>query len=494
VSRARWTWTPGRAALTGRWLRLSLRSRLSLIAAAAVALAVVAVAGLCWTVVRAEVYRQFDAQLTDDARVIAEQPDRWGPVAPPAGPRPDRPREGYRGPGRREVGPRWQFLNADGTALAGAALLPVTDAARRVATGSASQARENVRIGSGTYLMVTTPVAGGGAVQVAVAREPVDDTLGMLALVLGVACVAGVAVAGLAGRQVARVGLLPVERLTTAVEQVAETQDLQAAIPVRGDDEIARLAGSVNAMLGALGAARAAQRALVEDAGHELRTPLTSLRTNIELLAHTENTDGPGLSAEDRATLMRDLQVQVVELTQLTNELVALARDDATPEPVQAVAWADVVAAAVERARLRFPAVPFDVELTPVTVPGRPAGLERMALNLLDNAAKWSPPGSPVLVRLIVPPGRPGAAGRAVLTVADAGPGIDEQDRPRVFERFYRAVTARSMPGSGLGLTIVAQAVDQHDGSVTVTRSAAGGALLTVELPIGDPAELSSDS
>jgi two-component system sensor histidine kinase MprB len=482
----------------GRWLRLSLRSRLALIAAAAVALAVVAVAGLAWAVIRAEVYRQLDEQLTDDALVIATQPDRWDPQPPPVGPRPDR-RGGGGPPGRmhREIGPRWQFLDAGGRVAAGATILPVTDAALRVAAGRSAQARENVQIGSGTYVMVTTPVVGGGAVQVAVARDPIDRTLGVLALVLGAGCVAGVAAAALVGRQVARVGLLPVGRLTTAVERVAATQDLQAAIPVTGEDEIARLAGSVNAMLSALGTARAAQRALVEDAGHELRTPLTSLRTNIELLAHAEKTEGPGLSAEDRTTLMRDLQVQVVELTQLTNELVELARDDATPEPVQEVAWSDVVDAAVERARVRFPTVVFDVVLSPVTVAGRPVTLERMALNLLDNAAKWSPPGSPVEVRLT----GPARDGRAVLTVADAGPGIDDTDRPRVFERFYRAVTARSMPGSGLGLAIVAQAVTQHGGTVTVARAAAGGALLTVELPTGSPASspaidqgLSSDS
>jgi two-component system sensor histidine kinase MprB len=492
VSRARVPWPD----VGGRWLRLSLRSRLALIAAAAVALAVVAVAGLAWVVVRAEVYRQLDDQLTDDALVIATQPDQWGPRPPPGAPRAE-----HRGgvpPGRvhRDIGPRWQFLDAGGRVGAGVTVLPVTNAARQVAAGTSAQARENIQIGSGTYVMVTTPVVGGGAVQVAVARDPVDRTLAVLALVLGAGCVAGVAAAALVGRQVARVGLLPVGRLTTAVERVAATQDLQAAIPVTGRDEIARLAGSVNAMLTALGTARAAQRALVEDAGHELRTPLTSLRTNIELLAHAEKTEGPGLSVEDRTTLMRDLQVQVVELTQLTNELVELARDDATPEPVQEVAWADVVDAAVERARVRFPTVEFDVSLSPVTVPGRPVTLERMALNLLDNAAKWSPPGGPVEVRLAVPAG----AGRAVLTVADAGPGIDDVDRPRVFERFYRALTARSMPGSGLGLAIVAQAVAQHGGTVTVGRAAAGGALLTVDLPTRSPVsspddqELSSDS
>jgi two-component system sensor histidine kinase MprB len=292
--------------------------------------------------------------------------------------------------------------------------------------------------------------------------------------------------AAVLGRTVARAGLAPVERLTGAVEHVASTQNLQAAIPVSGEDEIARLARSVNAMLSALDSSRAAQRMLVEDASHELRTPLTSLRTNIELLIRAD-TGGAGstgrlLPAEDRAKLLQDLEVQVVELAQLTNELVELARQDASPEPVEEVDLSDVVSAAVQRARLRATTVAFTVRYEtgqrPAVVAGRPVALERMVLNLLDNAAKWSPAEGTVQVRLSVD------ADTALLTVADSGPGIDSEDVPRVFERFYRATAARSMPGSGLGLAIVAQTVAQHDGTVTAGRSTARGALLTVRLPL----------
>jgi two-component system sensor histidine kinase MprB len=280
---------------------------------------------------------------------------------------------------------------------------------------------------------------------------------------------------------VARAGLRPVERLTAAVEHVAETNDLHAAIPVAASasdgDEIARLSRSFNAMLSALAASRAAQRALVEDAGHELRTPLTSLRTNIELLIEAERVGRP-IAAEDRARLMRDLGTQVVELTQLTNELIQLAAADAVPEPVEEVDLVEVVGTAVERARARAPQITFDTALETVVVPGRPAELERTVLNLLDNAAKWSPAGGTVTVTLA-------AAGPATaeLTVADAGPGIDDDDLPHVFERFYRAAAARSMPGSGLGLAIVAQTVTGHGGTVTAGRSSGGGALLRVRLP-----------
>jgi two-component system sensor histidine kinase MprB len=483
----------GRRLLTRRWTRLSLRARLSLMAAAAVAVAVVAVGALAWLAVRTELYRQLDAQLNTDASAIAAQPGQWPPSLAPA--IPDEPLPGARFPGdhlgdgfhgRRMIGPRWQILDRTGTPANGAApVLPVTPAARSVAVGHRAAVREEIDVGPLTYRMLTVPAKGGGAVQVAITRDPTDRTLGELGVLLAAGCLAGVAGAALLGRTVARAGLAPVERLTGAVEHVAATQNLQAAIPVSGEDEIARLARSVNAMLAALGSSRAAQRMLVEDASHELRTPLTSLRTNIELLIRADTgVGGTGrlLPAEDRAKLLQDLEVQVVELTQLTSELVELARQDASPEPVEEVDLPDVVGAAVQRARLRATTVRFAVTVEaasrPAVVAGRPVALERMVLNLLDNAAKWSPPRGTVHLRLST------GTDSAVLTVADSGPGIEEEDVPKIFERFYRATAARSMPGSGLGLAIVAQTVAQHHGTVTVGRSATGGALLTVRLPL----------
>jgi two-component system sensor histidine kinase MprB len=460
--------------MTARWARLTLRARLSLLAASAVAVAVLAIAGLAWLVVREELYRQLDRQLTADAQTIAAQPAQWRDASPPSPPgdRGERFRW-YRG--QRDIGTRWQILDAGGVPVGGSAL-PVTTGAQRVVAGTVPTVRERVDLGPITYHMLTMPATGGGAVQVAISRDPVDRTLGQLGLLLAVGCLAGVAGAALLGRSVARAGLAPVERLTGAVEHVAHTQDLRAAIPVSGEDEIARLARSFNAMLAALDSSRAAQRALVEDAGHELRTPLTSLRTNIELLIRADASGRP-LSDEDRRRLLQDLEVQVVELTQLTNELVVLARQDTSPEPTDEVDLTAVVGAATQRARVRAPGVTFETALTPAIVMGQPAALERMVLNLLDNAAKWSPPGGNVRIELAL------SDGYAVLDVADAGPGIDDSDVPRVFERFYRATAARSMPGSGLGLAIVAQTVAHHGGAVTVGRSAEGGALLTVRLP-----------
>lgn len=453
---------------------MSLTNRLSVIAALAVAVAVVAVSGLAFLLVREELYRQLDAQLDADARTIAAQPDQWMARAPVKAPYPGG-FPGERHPfGRGDIGPQWQIISIKGVANTSA--LPITDATLAVLDGRAARSRETVAVDGEQLRMVTLRVDERGTIQVAQQLDPLTQTLHRLALLLALGCLGGAALAALLGRSVARAGLAPIHQLTGAVEQVAATRDLQTAIPVHGRDEVARLAGAFNGMLAALTASRAAQRALVEDAGHELRTPLTSLRTNIELLVRAEADPARVLPAQDRVRLMQDLETQVVELTQLTNELVDLAREETSPERAELVDLADVVAAAIDRARSRT-AVPIDADLMTAELTGRPGALERMVLNLLDNAAKWSPAGGRVAVRL-----RDGGE-RIELTVVDEGPGIDDADRPRVFERFYRSAAARAMPGSGLGLAIVAQTVAQHGGVVTAERAPGGGALLRVLLP-----------
>ena len=283
---------------------------------------------------------------------------------------------------------------------------------------------------------------------------------------------AGVIAAGMAGWAVARNGLRPVRRLTQAVEDIARTEDL-TPLPVEGDDEIARLAAAFNQMLTALAASRDRQRQLVADAGHELRTPLTSLRTNIDLL--TQAGEG-GLPPEARAELLDDVRAQIEEMTTLIGDLVELARDEPLTHVVESVDLSEVVYRALVRVRRRAPGLTFDVDAQPWWVVGEPAPLERAVTNLLDNAAKWSPPGGTVTVRL-----RDG-----VLTVEDEGPGISPDDLPHVFDRFYRSEESRSMPGSGLGLSIVRQVMERHAGSVEAGTRASGGARLTVVLPGGD--------
>jgi two-component system sensor histidine kinase MprB len=299
--------------------------------------------------------------------------------------------------------------------------------------------------------------------------------LGLLLLGVGVVGVAG---AAFLGRAVARAGLAPVERLTDAVEDVSGTMDLTRPLPVDGADEIARLGSSVKTLLAAIDTARNAQRTLIEDASHELRTPMTSIRTNIELLLEVERHPelAHRLPPDERAKLLADLNAQMAELATLTTELVELARDESTREAPEDVELTEVIDAAVARVRVRAPGIRFATDLRPALVHGRPGELERMIVNVLDNAAKWSPPDGTVEITLK-------GGERHVLTVADNGPGIDESDRPHVFDRFYRATAARSRPGSGLGLAIVAQTAAQHGGSVAAAPNTPHGTVITVELP-----------
>jgi two-component system sensor histidine kinase MprB len=480
------------------WRHRTLHARLALLVAGSVAAAVLVVSAGAWFTVREIQQDKIAAELMSDAKTIAANPAYWlategtraryndaGYDANGNGPD-GGPTSGGPAPHGKEIGPCWQIIDSAGNLVGGTATpIPITPEAVEVASGAAAKAvQQEVSIGSGDFLMLSLPIDGGGAVQVAVDRYPDDRVLATFAVLLAVGCAAGIGGAALLGRTVSRAGLAPVDRLTEAVEDVAVTMDLTRPIDVAGNDEVARLGRSVNAMLSAIDTSRRAQRALVEDAGHELRTPLTSIRTNVELLLSVESRPDLAhrLSAEDRAGLLSDLDAQVRELATLTTELVELSREETSREAVEPVDLAEVVTAAVARVQLRAPALTFDASLRPVTVLGRPGELERMVVNVLDNAAKWSPPSGTVRIRLAA-----GEAGFCRLTVADAGPGIAEEDLPHVFDRFYRAAAARAMPGSGLGLAIVAQTAGQHGGSVEASRLTPSGTEVAIRLP-GSPA------
>ncbi|MEU7867230.1 HAMP domain-containing sensor histidine kinase [Dactylosporangium sp. NPDC049140] len=467
--------------MTAWWHRRTLRDRLSILVSGAVAVAVLTVAAVAFAAVFEIQHRQLQTQLTTDAQAIAAQPDQWragGAQLPDPEPK-FGPPDGHGPPWHRpkDLGTRWQIIDGDGATVSDSASLPITAGVRQVLAGRRASVQEMVVLDGDRYQMLTLPATGGGAVQVAINQDPSGRTLGQLGLLLAAGCAVGIAGAALLGRAVARAGLVPVSRLAEAVEEVAVTMDLTRPVPVHGVDEIARLGRSVNTMLGAIDASRRAQRTLVEDASHELRTPMTSIRTNVELLLAVERRPelAHRLPPEERARLLADLESQVGELATLTTELVELAREETAREEPEPVDLAEIVAAAIQRVRIRAPGLTFAADLAPVTVHGRPGELERMAVNVLDNAAKWSPAGGTVAVVLT-------AGGR--LTVRDEGPGIDEADRPFVFDRFYRAPAARGMPGSGLGLAIVAQTAAHHGGTVSVAPGDPRGTVLTIQLPV----------
>lgn len=309
----------------------------------------------------------------------------------------------------------------------------------------------------------------GNSLLLSKSLTPTGQVLKRLGTVLLIVGGLGVAVAAIAGGMVASAGLRPVGRLTQAAERVARTDDLRP-IPVVGNDELARLTEAFNMMLRALAESRERQARLVADAGHELRTPLTSMRTNVELLMEAMKPGAPRIPDEDMVELRADVIAQIEEMSTLVGDLVDLTRGDAGFTVHETVELADVIDRSLERARRRRNDIEFDLSVTPWQVYGDAAGLGRAVLNLLDNAAKWSPTGARVGVRLAqIDPAH------VELVVSDHGPGIPPQERALVFERFFRSTSARAMPGSGLGLAIVKQVVLKHGGSVHVGETVPGG-------------------
>ena len=351
-----------------------------------------------------------------------------------------------------------------------------------VARGESTYSCRTITSKGGNYRVATVPTNTEGiALVLAQSLQSNQQTLDRLGLVMLIFGAVGVIAAALAGWGVARNGLRPVRRLTDAAEEIARTEKLDP-IEVHGNnDEVARLARAFNAMLAALSASRDRQRQLVADAGHELRTPLTSLRTNLDLLTQADRQGG--LSDQARAELLGDVRFQIEELTTLIGDLTELAREEPAQLALEQVDLAEITERAVQRVRRRASSLHFELDAEPWFVTGDSTALERAVTNLLDNAAKWSPPLGRVTVRL--------SAGS--LLVADQGHGIADADLPHVFDRFYRSPEARTMPGSGLGLAIVRQVAERHGGGVRVGRSDDGGAAFWLDVP-GSPRPVGSST
>jgi two-component system, OmpR family, sensor histidine kinase MprB len=441
---------------------MSFRARLALVAAAAVALAVVLASVVVYVVVRNQLRGTVDGALRDRAAEISRVPLHAF-------------REGdqaflERGPGLGEAPGYVQVVTSDGTTIRAAderTELPVSERVLSVANGDSGSFFTDASVAGVHVRVLTIPGSSGFAVQIARPLDEVDRSLDRIRLFLILIAAGGVAVATALGLAVSRAALAPVRRLTSATERVTETGDLSERIDTTGRDELSRLATSFNTMLGALQESTRAQRQLVADASHELRTPLTSLRTNIEVLAGEHR-----LPAAERKRLLTDVVEQLGEMTSLIAELIALARAEQQPVEPEDVRLDLVAADAVERARRNRPGVTFKTDLEESLVNGDPQTIERAVGNLLDNAAKWSPPGGEVEV----------AIHEGELIVRDHGPGIDEEDLPFVFDRFYRATSARGMPGSGLGLAIVRQVAEAHGGTVTAERAEGGGTRISLRL------------
>jgi two-component system sensor histidine kinase MprB len=328
--------------------RLSFPARLTIVAAAAVALAVLAASLVVFFVVRNQLRGQVDAAIRSRALTIADN----------------------RGPGGLTI----QGGHLEGVpppSLSGGDFVQVVDTSGRTypteyESGSLppgesglSVARHGAPRGGRfsdadldghEYRVFTIPVrddvGNTYALQVARSLGEVNHTLHRITILLILIALGGIAIAGGLGLAVSRAALAPVRRLTHATERVTATGDLSERIPVEGDDELSRLAVSFNTMLAALEESARSQRQLVSDASHELRTPLTSLRTNIEVLARDRR-----MALDERERLLNDVVGQLAEMTALVNELVELARGDTHPVEAEDV-WLDLlVAEVVEKAQ-----------------------------------------------------------------------------------------------------------------------------------------------
>jgi two-component system sensor histidine kinase MprB len=427
---------------------MSLRLRLTLVAASVVAIVVAAASVTTYFVMRHDLYSQVDGTLAQHAVVIQNDPRR---ALAPFG---------------QYNGDVTQLVNGTGTEAGPHSPIPIDAAIRAVAAGTRSGFYRNVTIDGAHVREIVVPVPGGGVV---VARNigDIEHDLSRLRLILILVSLGGVGIAALAGAIVSRATLAPVRRLTGAAERIAETGDPSERVPEGGRGELARLGTSFNTMLGALEDAIETQRRFVADASHELRTPLTSLQTNIEVLKQQERLDPVA-----RQRLFDDLQREAHEMRDLIGGLLELARGDDSHLEKTTFRFDELVESVVERARSRFPDLAYEATLEPTTLTGSSDRLERAVWNLLENAGKWSMPGSSVEVTL--------SGGE--LRVRDHGPGIAAEDREHVFDRFYRAAAARSLPGSGLGLAIVREVAEAHGGTVVAEEAPGGGAILTLRL------------
>jgi two-component system sensor histidine kinase MprB len=429
---------------------VTLRARLTLVAAGVVAVVVALACTATYFLMRHELYSQVDVQLTKHA----EDPRATYPD--------------FSSYNNDSVA----LIEADGSSAFNPHNIPIDPTIKTVAAGKAQGFFRNRRVQTIRGTIVTlrervVPYSEGGAVVVARNIDYIDHDLGRLRFILILVSLGGILIATAAGAIVSGATLAPVRRLTAAAEHVAETGDPSERVPEKGRDEMARLGASFNTMLASLEESLETQRRFVADASHELRTPLTSLQTNIDVLRGNVELD-----PQQRRMLLDDLHRESQEMRALIAGLLELARGGATVQK-QEFQFDEIVEGAVERARARFPAVDWqEGRLEPTIVDGYPDRMERAVWNLLENAGKWSGDGGAVEVTL--------AAGE--LRVRDHGPGFAEEDRPLVFDRFYRSAAARAMPGSGLGLAIVREVVEAHGGTVAAENANGGGALVRLSL------------
>jgi two-component system, OmpR family, sensor histidine kinase MprB len=433
---------------------VTLRARLTLVAAGVVAVVVALACATTYFVMRHELQAQVDSSLRGTAHTVESSGQIGG--------------EDYGGNFIEVIDNQGGIVGRTSHQP-----LPVDSRALGVAQSHVPSFYRDITIGDFHLREYVAPAADNSlglvdeAVIVVRSLQETDRALERLKLILIFVALGAILAAAVAGAVVSGATLAPVRRLTAAAERIAETGEPSERVPEGGQDELAALGASFNTMLAALEESLETQRRFVADASHELRTPLTSLQTNIDVLRGDIELD-----PEQRLRLLADLDRESQEMRALIGGLLELAQGGAQVEK-EAFQLDELVENTIERARTRFPAVEWDAEqVEPTVVDGYRDRMERAVWNLLENAGKWSGDSGSVEVSL--------AGGE--LRVRDHGPGFAAEDRPLVFERFYRSAAARSMPGAGLGLAIVREVAEAHGGTVVAENAPDGGAVVCLSL------------
>ena len=442
---------------------MSIRTRL-MITTSAIVLVVVGVLSIgIYSTFSRQLVRQVDKSLDDRVVMIADSLRRES----------QRPNIGrQRNPLNEALLPTrfdtvTQVVNTAGTVVLalGEVELPVTDKTLQIANDpNGTIFRSTVTIDGDKYRMLTVPLTGGGALQLA---KDINDLQRAQNAVRGWQFALGpigIMFAGLAGWWVARRTARPIQQLADAAEDIARTQNLSTKLDIHGDHEIEQLASSFNTMLAALQHSSEQQKQLVQDASHELRTPLTSLRANAELLQRDS------LDEATKQAVLRDIAAEIDELTELSSELTALASDQRLVEEPQIVNLREACDDVAARASRRTGRMVSVTSTNPSSALVRPSQFDRAVGNLVDNALKFCPTPDNVEINIV----------GSRVEVIDHGQGIADADKPLVFDRFYRATATRALPGSGLGLAIVKQFADDHNAVVAITDTPGGGATVAL--------------
>jgi heavy metal sensor kinase len=326
----------------------------------------------------------------------------------------------------------------------------------------------------------TTPVVLNdrvvGALQVAMSRRSVRETLDLLRITLLLVGPMLVIAAGAGGYFLAGRALAPVDTITRTARDIS-AGDLSARLQLPAtDDEVGRLAATFDSMLARLDEAFRRERQFTADASHELRTPLSAMQAIIG--GTLERRRAPA----EYEQALQDLSREVGHMRALTEQLLQLARLDRARRPLAfervdlTTLLSDVVDSLRPRAEEKGLALIERAPEQPLSLMGDGDGLIRLFVNLLDNAITYTERGT------IAVAARPAPDRQIAIAISDTGVGIAPEHLPRIFDRFYRVDTARSKDGVGLGLAIALDIARAHGGSIAVASSAGGGTTFTVLL------------